>query len=273
MFLFVYGTLLNGMERFMALNGCSFIGSGVINGVMFDLGSYPGISNGNNSIFGEVYKIDDEILKQLDRIEGYTPGDEKYSLYLRRTEKVTLLSEGTSLTAYTYFYNSFDNRKIIESGDYRRYRMEKSSDYSWYLAYGSNMNSERLKSRIGEVNEIKTGWIDGYKLIFNKRAENGGVYANIAYVGPGFMCPVAAYLITFSQFSKLDNFEGSPRHYMRISMPFRDMSEHQSIGQVYVGNPGKLTSESVPSHDYFQHIYKGYEEHGFDTGLLPGFYQ
>lgn len=272
MYIFVYGTLLRGMERFMALYNSSFTGSGVINGLLFDLGSYPGISDGSNPVFGEVYKIDDETLKALDRIEGYTSGDEKYSLYLRRKITVTMLSDGSTVSAYTYLHNSFENRNIIESGDYRRHRIERSSDSSWYLAYGSNMDSERLRSRIGDVNEIKTGWLDGYRLVFNKRADNGGVYANIAYAGPGFMCPVAACLIMFSQFSNLDRYEGTPRHYLRISMPFRDMAGNQEIGQVYVANPERLTSESIPSDDYFLHIYRGYEEHGFDTGLLPQFY-
>ena len=49
---FVYGTLLKGMSRSHSLNNSSFEGFGVIRGSLYDLGSYPGIIDSKDSVYG-----------------------------------------------------------------------------------------------------------------------------------------------------------------------------------------------------------------------------
>ena len=48
-----------------------FVAEASINGTLYDLGEYPGLSLDDSSmkVFGEIYEIDDETLKSLDEFE------------------------------------------------------------------------------------------------------------------------------------------------------------------------------------------------------------
>jgi len=269
--LFAYGTLLKGMTRFGVLADSQFMGHGFIQGVLYDLGAYPAVGEGDGLVYGELYEIDREKLCELDSIEGYFSENEHHSLYLRKEAGVTLLNNGSRERAYTYFYNrDLNDYPRIISGDYRRYKAEELSDRQWYIAYGSDMSSERLHARIGETYKIRAGYMEGYRLMFNKRASNGGTYANIAYVGSGFRCPFAAYAVSTEQLHQLDRCEGEPSHYVRIGLPFSDLAgESGHIGHLYIANPDRLIRNQTPSHDYLKYIHIGYKEHGFDRSSLP----
>ena len=116
---------------------------------------------------------------------------------------------------------------------------------------------------------MKTGYLEGYKLIFNKKAANGGSYANLVYIGSSCRCPFVAYSITKEQLCRLDNYEGEPSHYIRIGLPFSDIAGKSYIGHVYIANPDKLILNQKPSYDYLEYIHTGYEENGFDRSNLP----
>ena len=73
---FVYGTLRRGEQRDinLLLPTPIFIGNGHIPGVLYDLGTYPGIRLGGNCrVHGEVYQISPEVERQLDAIEEVWP--------------------------------------------------------------------------------------------------------------------------------------------------------------------------------------------------------
>lgn len=271
--IFVYGTLLKGMSRFGVLAESQFLGHGCIRGQLYDLGDYPAIIEGSGTVYGELYEIDGEKRRELDRIEAYHPDDEEHSLYLRKEADITLLNDGAYESAYAYFYNRDpDGYEQILCGDYRRYRLETLPGRQWYIAFGSNMSSERLKARIGEPGETAAGCLEGYRLMFNKIANSGGVYANIAYIGSGCRCPFAAYSVSPEQLYQLDLYEGDPSHYVRIGLPFSDRTgEIRDMGHIYIANPDKLTENGNPSSAYLKHIQTGYEEHGFDGSSLPEF--
>ncbi len=42
-----------------------------------------------------------------------------------------------------------------------------------YFAYGSNMLAARLLARLPDVRLLNTAWIDGYRLCFHKRGDDG----------------------------------------------------------------------------------------------------
>jgi gamma-glutamylcyclotransferase (GGCT)/AIG2-like uncharacterized protein YtfP len=74
---FVYGTLKRGNRtRGMDMMGqAQFIAEAVTveaDYSLYDLGSFPAVSRiGENRIAGEVWEVDDEMMKVLDNIEGY----------------------------------------------------------------------------------------------------------------------------------------------------------------------------------------------------------
>nr|SPS05747.1 conserved protein of unknown function [Candidatus Nitrotoga fabula] len=269
--IFVYGTLLRGMLRAPVLNDSEFLGLGFIQGSFYDLGEYPGVQDGNDPIYGEIYQIDTSTLEKLDRIEGYNPAAERQSLYLRKNVFVTPFDGGTPIEAITYFYNGdITGCNPIACGDYRRYIMENTSDDQWYLAYGSNMNHKQMIDRVGASKQVIAGYANDYQLVFNKRAEDGGVAANIDYI-KGNQCPVLAYRLTKDQLNKLDIYERAGTHYIRLGLQFYFMDKEKprfKLGHVYIAHPSIVTEYKVPSKNYLNAIRDGYIQNGFKTGEL-----
>ncbi len=121
MLIFVYGTLLKGLERSYVLDDSTFIGEAIAGGVfLYNLRGYPGIKNGNNTVLGELYDVDDITLETLDMIEGFDPNNLNKSLYVR--SEIHLVSHNLSLPVYSYFYNlAVDESMLIDDGDYRNF--------------------------------------------------------------------------------------------------------------------------------------------------------
>jgi gamma-glutamylcyclotransferase (GGCT)/AIG2-like uncharacterized protein YtfP len=265
---FVYGTLLKGMVRANVLSTARLLDHGFIQASLHDLGDYPSISSSNDSqVFGEIYEIDAEILSILDKIEGFSPKNVQQSLYIRRQVVVKGITMNGNHDAWTYFFNGdLNNKNMITSGDYRRYVQESSQASFWYIAYGSNMDIARLEQRIGKPQDSVAIMLDGYKLTFNK---SGGdvVYANLICHAEA-QTPAVAWRIDAEQLAKLDNFEGTPLHYLRIGFVFKHPTEGASLGQAYLANPKKLVKEQTPTSNYLRFISNGYQDFGFDNSKL-----
>lgn len=99
---FVYGSLKNGYGNYeYHLSESEFVGEGFTLHAAYDmesLGGFPGVrKNGDCFIQGELYNVNDETFKNLDRLEG------NGSLYLREeTEVVT--QDGEVHKAWMYFF-------------------------------------------------------------------------------------------------------------------------------------------------------------------------
>jgi gamma-glutamylcyclotransferase (GGCT)/AIG2-like uncharacterized protein YtfP len=68
---FVYGTLRKGEHNHHYLSTAQFLGLHESDAeyTLYDLGPYPGVSEGYRSVQGEVYMIDDDTLAELDKLE------------------------------------------------------------------------------------------------------------------------------------------------------------------------------------------------------------
>lgn len=269
MIIFVYGTLLKGLERESVLTNSRYMGPVMIQAELFDLGYYPGTKEGKGTVVGELYEVNKEIIDALDRIKGYNESNIADSLFVRKEVEACKFADGELVNAFCYFYNHSIKENIIFYGDYRRYILEKENEYQWILAYGSNISSNRLFRRVGEIKEYKSGFIDGFELVFNKKAyRKQTVYANIAYAGHGERCPAVAYKLSPEQVSILDQCEGVPEHYLRITTLFCDNSGDKSITQAYIAHPDRLVWGQSPERVYLDYIQRGYQEHGFDISYL-----
>jgi len=113
----VYGTLRYGGRANGLMNGSTYLGKDRISARLYDLGSFPGIHlvkdaekssrptpttvvDVSPSVVVDVYDIPDELIKGLDRYEGYVPHDEKQSLYVRKN--TTTLDGGHDVQVYEY---------------------------------------------------------------------------------------------------------------------------------------------------------------------------
>lgn len=111
---FVYGTLKHGHGNHRLLEKATFLGRCYITGTyrLLDLGWYPGLVLDQNTpksnIFGEVYRITQETLDDLDILEGN-------GSYYTRTQVQTPWKK-----AWCYFlpgaYNDRNDLKYLEKG-------------------------------------------------------------------------------------------------------------------------------------------------------------
>ena len=122
----VYGSLRRGMG-----NHQYYLSSSEYKGTfstepeytLHSLSYYPGLKlDGNTSIVMEVYEVNEETLKNLNRLEGYHPGET--STFYDRIEINTPWGR-----AFTYIYvNKLSKESIVESGDWVKF---KNKEKSW----------------------------------------------------------------------------------------------------------------------------------------------
>jgi gamma-glutamylcyclotransferase (GGCT)/AIG2-like uncharacterized protein YtfP len=123
--LFVYGTLRPfvaiPMSRWLR-RAARYVGPATTQGVLYDLGSYPGMRAARNCrdrVIGDVYRVvKPSVFRVLDRYEA---GDARCKArFLRERCIVKLADRGLRKAAWTYRYRySVANAPRIASGDYR----------------------------------------------------------------------------------------------------------------------------------------------------------
>jgi gamma-glutamylcyclotransferase (GGCT)/AIG2-like uncharacterized protein YtfP len=116
--LFVYGTLLPGLRLNHHMSGAERLGPAKAQGLLYDLGTYPGWVQGEGWVSGEIYRLSSTHLLRLDEVEEVVPGDPDASLYVRDRIQI---SEGTCSGQWVWIYRY--NRPVtgcfqIQSGDY-----------------------------------------------------------------------------------------------------------------------------------------------------------
>lgn len=120
-FVFVYGSLMRGLELHHYMSAGSFVTAASTNGVLVSLGRYPGLIEGTGTVQGELYEFDDlaAALDVLDDLEEFDATDPAASLYVRVPRQVTR-EDGRAVTAWTYLYNrKTPDAPNVESGDWR----------------------------------------------------------------------------------------------------------------------------------------------------------
>ena len=131
--LFVYASLRQGFENpfFEYIkNHFDLVGSGYVNGVLYDLGDYPvGVPHDEYKIFGELYEAKspedfDWSIAQLDDYEGLNPEEGEQAPYRRMI--TTAFCNGQSYTSWVYWYiGEINSTTIVESGDVFEYMHRK----------------------------------------------------------------------------------------------------------------------------------------------------
>ena len=119
---FIYGSLRRGSERAMSITfpDARFIAEATVCGSLYDFGPYPGlILDGSTSIVtGEVYEVDDALLKQLDDFEAS-------SNYYRKSVEISF--GGDKSCGWTYEPDPEFHTLLtpIPSGDWIEYSRTK----------------------------------------------------------------------------------------------------------------------------------------------------
>ena len=124
---------------------------------------------------------------------------------------------------------------------------------AYYFAYGSNMNTSRMKERGVNIINLERGVLNDYKLVFNKKSfkDNTIGFANIEE-SKNNQVEGIIYTILYADIAKLDKFEGFPKHYNRIIMNINDKNCF-----VYIANKEWISESVKPTKEYIEHLLKG----------------
>ncbi len=100
---FVYGTLRRGGSNHFRMDGAEFVTDGRISGRLYRISWYPGLvlDEAGDDIVGEVYRVDPEMLGNLDAFEGVSAGETRDSEY-RRVPATVTGPDGATLTAWVW---------------------------------------------------------------------------------------------------------------------------------------------------------------------------
>jgi pyruvate carboxylase len=125
-YLFTYGTLSTGViprEIAPTFKKLKYVGDGVVNGKLYDLGDFPGIvlsKSPRNKVHGHIFELPDDpsILANLDEYEEFSAQRHASSLFIRKQIPVQIAG-GTRVKCWIYVYNREVSRSdLIPSGDY-----------------------------------------------------------------------------------------------------------------------------------------------------------
>jgi gamma-glutamylcyclotransferase (GGCT)/AIG2-like uncharacterized protein YtfP len=129
-YVFVYGTLRRGDDR--DINRLSpaprFVGPGLIRGVMYHLGAYPGVildqgGKAGGRVVGEVYAIEAALERTLDEIEEIDP--QHKDEYFKRQILVEVGARRLPCLVYEINPACVKDKPVIASGDWVRERAQE----------------------------------------------------------------------------------------------------------------------------------------------------
>jgi gamma-glutamylcyclotransferase len=131
---------------------------------------------------------------------------------------------------------------------------------TYYFAFGSNMNKERMIEREANFVNIQKGILNDWELVFNKinSRKDGSGFANII-PKIGSIVEGMIYKVDEETLEKLDRFEGVPNHYNRKTMKIRNENNEMIDCITYLANPSQMDNSRKPEKWYLNHLLKGKE--------------
>ena len=123
----------------------------------------------------------------------------------------------------------------------------------YYLAYGSNLDMERMGKRCPYAVVVGTTEIKGYRLLFKK--SKTGCYATIEQDANESVPAVVWKLSEYDELL-LDRYEGCPRYYYKkqFQLPVWNLNEDRRLG--------------CPDAEYFELLQGGYSDWEFPLDTL-----
>lgn len=126
----------------------------------------------------------------------------------------------------------------------------------YYIAYGSNLNTEQMKTHCPDAKKAVKGYLNGYKLEFRGRKNNG--YLTIAKA-EGEKVPILVWKISKADERALDRYEGYPTFYRKETFVIEN--DGKTIeAMAYIMNGNDL---ALPSDRYLKTVLTGYDKAGF----------
>lgn len=141
-------------------------------------------------------------------------------------------------------------------------------DDFWYFAYGSNLATDQMEQRTGEIREVRRAYLPGYRITFNKLGSDGTGKANIIPDDSHVVWGVV-YLCSPEALSSMDDYEGVPGgHYERkiVQVQCDDGEVLETV--TYIAGERYIQAPLSPSPDYLDRILRGAREHGLPEDFI-----
>lgn len=137
-----------------------------------------------------------------------------------------------------------------------------------YVAYGSNLNMEQMKSRCPDAKIYDTGVIKNYRLEF--RGMDGNSHLTISEKENSDI-PVGVFKISDDDERRLDRYEGYPSYYIKKEIQVETKNNGIVKAMVYIMVDGNKLN--LPSERYLITCIEGYKYFHFDTEYLVKAYK
>ncbi|MDW8404339.1 gamma-glutamylcyclotransferase family protein [Chloroflexus sp.] len=131
-----------------------------------------------------------------------------------------------------------------------------------YFAYGSNMLSERLCSRVPSAQVIGRARLEDWRLVFNKRSRDGSAKANLT-ASLGDTTWGVLYEVDAQDLNKLDKIEGG---YQRISVQICKPDGEKVTAATYVSTD---VVDNQTAYEWYKNmVIAGAREHGLPQDYI-----
>ena len=119
---FFYGTLRKGSQTVAGLYQSNMVlpVAHLVGFELYDLGPFPGVVPGKGTVIGEVHEIDETVLREMDRYEGYNVNKPATSLFCRELAEA-VAPDGTTTPVWVYLFNNPRQSPLkqpVASGDW-----------------------------------------------------------------------------------------------------------------------------------------------------------
>ncbi len=131
----------------------------------------------------------------------------------------------------------------------------------YYCAYGSNLNLANMAKMCPNSKPFKTGYIDGYELVFRGKEEG---FLNIVTC-PGSVVPVLMWEIDERDIDALNTYESFPDLYDIVDI---DVISDGVVYNCYVYEMREKFDYKKPSDEYIEMCEEGYKDNGFDLNMF-----
>ncbi|MDE6727772.1 MAG: gamma-glutamylcyclotransferase [Oscillospiraceae bacterium] len=136
-----------------------------------------------------------------------------------------------------------------------------------YLAYGSNLNKEQMKTRCPGAMVIGTAELRNYELLF--KGSRSGSYLTIEKKRGGKV-PVAVWEVSAENEKALDRYEGYPSFYYKKEFPINinrfDGTKERRNAFIYIIHESRPIG--IPAQGYINICREGYRNFGFNEKFL-----
>jgi len=144
------------------------------------------------------------------------------------------------------------------------------TDRIWYFAYGSNLDPERFRARVGEWSELRRARLVGFRLRFSSDVQSEGGAGAVVIPDAARSVYGAVFSISDEQMTAMDREEFDPHRDTRTMGVRRTVTVQTDEGpvnaEVYTV-PG-TDSFGPPSATYLGHITDGLAAVGHDAEVI-----